>query len=222
MALKSDLIVPRWSAGLWHYGTQICLALWHWTTMALWHSNLLGTMALNHLGTMALKLLGTMALNHLGTMALKSDLDSATVISRSMALWHSNLIWTVPRLSAGLWHYGTQIWSEQCHGYQQVNGTMALKSDLNSATVASRLMALWHWNPLALWHWTTLALWYYGTQGWSHSAKVLKHSNPNPDSAIEKSQILIITNQDFFYRSMAQSYIEQEVPPTRAALSYHI
>ena len=29
-----------------------------------------------------------MALNYLGTMALKSDLDSAKVISRLMALWH--------------------------------------------------------------------------------------------------------------------------------------
>ena len=45
-------------------------------------------MALNYLGTMALNYLGTMALNHLGAMALKSDLDSAKMISRSMALWH--------------------------------------------------------------------------------------------------------------------------------------
>ena len=34
----------------------------------------------------------SMALWHYGTMALNLRLDSAKVISRSMALWHSNLI----------------------------------------------------------------------------------------------------------------------------------
>ena len=37
---------------------------------------------------MALNYYGTMALNYYGTMALKSDLNSAKVVSRSMALWH--------------------------------------------------------------------------------------------------------------------------------------
>ena len=37
---------------------------------------------------MAPNMLGTMAPNMLGTMALKSDLGSAKVISRSMALCH--------------------------------------------------------------------------------------------------------------------------------------
>ena len=53
-----------------------------------------------------------MALNLLGTMALNLRLDSAKVINRSMALWHSNLL-----------------------------GTMALNLRLDSAKVINTLMA---------------------------------------------------------------------------------
>ena len=65
-------------------------------------------MALNLLITLALWHYGTEPAWHHDTMALESDLDSAKVVSRSMALWHSDLL-----------------------------GTMAFKSDLDSAKVSA-------------------------------------------------------------------------------------
>src|SRR5438309_1504820 len=64
------------SATIWHFGTQLCLALgtlalssvWH---LALWHSALFGTW---HFGTQLYLALGTQLCLALGTLALEAEL----------------------------------------------------------------------------------------------------------------------------------------------------
>ena len=82
---------------------------------------------------MALSMLITLALNLLSTMALKFDLNSAKVVSRLMALWHSKLIRVALSGSS---------WCAECHdrGIKKISDPYYNKNQ-------RFLLSLTRWHP---------------------------------------------------------------------------